>query len=92
MTTVSRVFPSRLHECCHRKFCVVFCRRFSLPGTGKSDIHVPATLQTNMLGKPNASYRLPYTTRSKDGGREVHTIAVGSIIDCNASDAQDGVQ
>jgi hypothetical protein len=45
-------------------------------------------VQSGSRGKINASRRLPYYSKDK----ELHTVALGSIIECNARDAETGVQ
>src|SRR5688572_11042656 len=47
-------------------------------------------VQSGSRGKINASRRLPYY--SKGETKELHMIALGNIIECNARDAETGVQ
>jgi hypothetical protein len=42
--------------------------------------------QSDSLGKINASRRLPHYTSSKGEAKELHTVALGSIIECTPSD------
>ena len=49
-------------------------------------------LQGRARGKINASRRLPYTIPGKGEGRELHTVALGTIIECTASDSEGGVR
>jgi hypothetical protein len=48
-------------------------------------------VQSRSRGKINASRRLPYYTSSKGETKELHTAALGSIIECIADDKDAGV-
>ena len=48
-------------------------------------------LQSESRGKVNASRRLPHSTSSKGEAKELHTIALGTIIECTVEDAEAGV-
>ena len=49
-------------------------------------------LQGKSRGKINASRRLPYYTSTKGDAKELHTAALGTIIECSAADREGGVQ
>jgi hypothetical protein len=49
-------------------------------------------VQSESRGKINASRRLPHYTSSKGEAKELHTVAVGSIIECTPKDAEGGVR
>ena len=54
--------------------------------------HYVLALQSESSGKMNASRRLPFHTSSKGEAKELHTQALGSIIECDARDAARGVR
>jgi hypothetical protein len=49
-------------------------------------------LQAESKGTINASYRIPYYSSTKGEAKELHTVALGSIFDCVARDAEGGVR
>ena len=49
-------------------------------------------VQSRSHGKINASLRIPYYSGSKGDAKEVHTVALGTIIECNAQEQDAGVQ
>jgi hypothetical protein len=49
-------------------------------------------VQSGSLGKINASRRVPHYTRSKGDAKELHLVALGSIIECTPQDAEGGVR
>ncbi|MGH9627802.1 MAG: hypothetical protein ACRD7E_05620 [Bryobacteraceae bacterium] len=49
-------------------------------------------MQAESKGTLNASYRIPYYTSTKGEAKELHTVALGSIFDCVARDAEDAVR
>lgn len=49
-------------------------------------------LQGESSGKMNASRRIPFYTSTKGEAKELHTEALGSIIECDAKDAEGGVR
>jgi hypothetical protein len=49
-------------------------------------------VQGRSRGKINASRRLPYYTSSKGEAKELHTAALGSIIECTPEEKDPGVQ
>jgi hypothetical protein len=49
-------------------------------------------LQAESKGTLNASYRIPYYSSKKGEAKELHTVALGSIFDCVARDAEGGVR
>jgi len=49
-------------------------------------------LQAEQKGTLNASYRIPYFGSSKGDAKELHTVALGSIFDCVAREADGGVK
>ena len=48
--------------------------------------------QSESRGKINASRRLPHYTSSKGEAKELHMVALGSIIECTPEDAEGGVR
>lgn len=48
-------------------------------------------VQSKSRGKINASRRIPYYTSSKGEAKELHTAAVGSIIECSPEERETGV-
>jgi hypothetical protein len=55
-------------------------------GTVETSRNYTLMLQSKTRGKINASTRVPFFTSSKGDNREVHTAALGSIIECNVED------
>jgi hypothetical protein len=49
-------------------------------------------VQSKSRGKVNASRRLPYYTSSKGEAKELHTAALGSIIECSPEEQGSGVR
>jgi hypothetical protein len=49
-------------------------------------------LQAESKGTLNASHRFPYYTSTKGEAKELHTVALGSIFDCVARDAEGAVR
>ncbi|MFN0101724.1 MAG: hypothetical protein ACKV2U_06490 [Bryobacteraceae bacterium] len=58
---------------------------------GTARIYVLA-MESKSRGKINATRRLPYYTSSKGEAKELHTVALGSIIECKAEDGEGGVR
>lgn len=56
----------------------------------ESQTHI-LLVQAGSLSKLNASRRLPHYTARKGEVMELHTIALGSIVECKATDTEAGV-
>lgn len=54
--------------------------------------HFALIVQSNSRGKINASRRIPYYSSSKGEAKELHTAALGSIIECSPQEAESGVR
>lgn len=72
---------------CQEKLPPVYRLQFRLQETGTGGKaaaanHFALTVQNNERGKINASRRLPYYTSGKGEAKELHTAALGSIIEC----------
>ena len=49
-------------------------------------------VQSKSRGSINASRRIPYYTNPKGDAKELHTVALGTIIECMAEDKDGGVR
>lgn len=67
--------------------CIVCCRR-SDPFRSRRR---SAGIQAGSRGTLNASHRVPYYSATKGEAKELHTVALGSIFDCTAREAEGGV-
>jgi hypothetical protein len=66
--------------------------RESGPGTKETTKDYFLAVQTKSRGKINASRRVPYYTSSKGEAKELHTAALGSIIECMPDDSAAGLR
>ena len=66
--------------------------RESGPNTKEVTRDYTLVVQARSRGKINASRRVPYYTSSKGEAKELHTAALGSIIECTPDDAGSGVR
>jgi hypothetical protein len=64
----------------------------SQPASKPSDSVYDLIIQSRSHGKINASRRIPYYSSSKSEAKEVHSVALGNIIECNAHEQDAGVQ
>ncbi len=62
------------------------------PQTEETTRNYVLLLQSESRGKINASRRLPHYTSSKSEAKELHMVALGSIIECTPKDEEAGVR
>ena len=72
-------------------FRLLFRMQEQGPGVERPTQEYALVIKSESRGKINASRRLPNYTSSKGGAKELHTVALGSIIDCRVQEADEGV-